>query len=100
LLRNIVLRGRTGAIVWAYRTVVPLGPWVVRRWRDDERQPYRWALEASLPPGAVPDAFGLRQRPLLFTAPQWRAGHFCFPVRGAVATGAGKLVVDLDPPER
>lgn len=96
MFRAMTLHGPTGAIVWGYRDVATVTSWKVRKFRDDDRKPWRWVLDATI---ATADHFCLRQRPLIFTAPR-KAGQFCFPVRELnVAADATRLTANLGPPE-
>lgn len=97
MFRRLTLTGRSGSIVWGYRSVATLVQWTVRRTREDEKHPWQWELEARLSPGI--DQFCLRQRPLLFTAPRHK-GMFCWPVQELTITAeATRLTARLGPPE-
>lgn len=102
MIRNAALHWKQeharGSIVWGYRDVAVLATCTVRRWRDDDTKPWRWALEATL--SSAVDAFAMRQRPLLFIAPRQKAGHFCWPVRELTIAAEGRrLTATLGPPE-
>jgi hypothetical protein len=83
------LVGSGGAILWGYRTAA-----AVRTWRIVKTETH-WQLVAQL---ERVDAFGCRQKPLLFSAP--RAGGFwCWPVE-SIDVVALQLVARLGPPEQ
>jgi hypothetical protein len=58
---QITLHGGTASILWGYHTAAELASWRIAQRRG------QWVLTAAI---RRADAFQLRQRPLLFTAPR------------------------------
>lgn len=98
MLRTLTVRGRGGSLVWGYHTAARLASWTVERERDDETKPWTWRLSATL--DGTADAFVLRQRPLLFSAPRrGHTGFWCWPVQTLNVTVADRAVAaTLGPP--
>jgi len=69
MFERITLHGESASLVFVYHTAAKLTAWQIQRAKDSTE----WTLTARV---AKSDAFQLRQRPLLFTAPHekgfWR----------------------------
>lgn len=83
--------------MWGYRPAATIGSWTVERRRDTKQSPWEWTLRATL--AGVPDAFALRQRPLLFSAPR-KGGFFVWPVQRIDVHEARTVTASLGPPEQ
>ena len=88
------LFGKAGTVLWGYRPAVELTAW--RIVQDKTKQ---WILVGT--PRRV-DAFGLRQTPLMFTAPrpETRDGFWSWGIEKIVECGPARIVAWLGPPER
>jgi hypothetical protein len=64
LFTSLTLRGVRGRLSWGYRTAADLSTWTIRRPEGPDPE---WTLVASV---VSADGYGVRQRPLLFTAPR------------------------------
>jgi hypothetical protein len=83
------VHGGEGTIVWGYHTAA-----VFRSWTASRTPQGAWTLQATVQRA---DAYQLRQRPLLFTAPR-KGGYYCFPILG-LTLGDKTLAATLGPPE-
>lgn len=94
MFQNLTLRGDRASLLWGYHTAAALGKWKIAR-----NEAGQWMLSARM---ARVDAFQLRQRPLLFTAPRDGAhdGWWAWGVEGEVQVGTHRLVAYLGPPEQ
>lgn len=96
-LQDLTLRGRAGSLVWGYRSAATVSTWSVERRRPEDDGPWEWTLRGRVD-GKV-DAFALRQRPLLFSAPR-RGGFFTWPVKTLhVIETPPSVIATLSPPE-
>lgn len=93
---NVRLRGREGSLLWGYRQAATVGEWSITKAQVPKGQPPRWQLCATVKQS---DAFQLRQKPLLFSAPRDK-GMWCWGVEGDVQIAGGKLIVQLGQPEQ
>lgn len=92
MFQSLTLHGGAATILWGYRPAATLRSWRIAKVQG------RWTLRATL---ERPDAFMLRQRPLLFTAPREGAhdGFWAWGVE-AIEVGATQLTATLGPPEQ
>lgn len=86
------LHGGAASILWGYRPAATLRSWSIAKVNG------QWTLTATL---ERPDAFMLRQTPLLFTAPREGAhdGFWAWGVE-AITVGTHNLTARLGPPEQ
>jgi hypothetical protein len=93
LYHHVRIRGVKGALLWGYHQAATFNGWVIRKGADGQ-----WILTATLKQG---NAFQLRQRPLLFTAPRegTRDGFWAWGVE-SVHVGTTQVVAMLGPPEQ
>jgi len=92
IFNAITLRGIRGSLVHGYRPAASCPTWAISR----GTKAGEWALSATV---EGVNAFALRQRPLLFTAPRKR-GLWCFPVQQLTLTDdARSLRATLGQPE-
>lgn len=93
------MRGARASLVWGYRPAAQLGAYVVERRRKGiSKGPWIWTLRAPLT--GTFDAFALRQRPLLLSAPR-RGGFWCWPVQTLhVIESPRSVIAQLGPPEQ
>ena len=92
LFTSLTLRGVRGRLSWGYRTAADLSTWTIRRPEGPDPE---WTLVASV---VSADGYGVRQRPLLFTAPR-QGGFWCWPVQQVHRLIDGQLIARLGPPE-
>jgi len=90
---SLRLHGGAASILWGYRPAATLRNWHIAKADDG-----RWMLTATI---ERIDAFGSRQKGLLFTAPHERGrdGHWAWGVN-SVQLGDRRLVAHLGPPEQ
>jgi hypothetical protein len=98
VFRSITITGTTGSIVWGYQDAARLSAWSIRRHAPDATHDGRWLLTAHC---AWIDAYRLRQRRLLFTAPRDK-GRWCWLLKTDTLErrGPSTIVVQLGPPEQ
>ena len=91
MFRSLTLRGGPAALLWGHRTAAALSSWRIGK---DEG---KWVLVATI---RQADAFQLRQRPLLFTAPRDK-GFWAWPITTLeVGPPYTSLRATLGPPEQ
>jgi hypothetical protein len=93
-LRQLRIVGTRGALLWGYHEAAILGSWTIRK--TGKPGQYVWTLAATL---TRVEAFQIRQRPLLFSAPRFGGGMWAWGV-DAVDVGATRIVARLGPPEQ
>ena len=88
------LFGRAGDVLWGYRPAIE-----ITSWRVGQNAQKQWILVGV--PKRI-DAFGAKQRPLLFTAPrpETRDGFWSFGVEKIIEVSAARIVAHIGPPER
>lgn len=91
MIDNLKLHGAAGTVLWGYRPAVEVGRWSITR----DPKTRGWVLRGT--PTRV-DAFGARQRPLLFTATREK-GFWAWGIE-SLEVSAKALVARLGPPER
>lgn len=94
MFQSLTLHGGTASLLWGYRTAAALRSWRIAK-HDG-----KWLLTATI---ARADAFQLRQRPLLFTAPheKGRDGWWAWGVESIeVGPPYTSLRATLGPPEQ
>lgn len=91
MFETLTLRGDRGAILWGHTAAATLGRWRIRRVEG------QWFMVAK--PTARPNAFGLRQRALLFTAIRDDKGFWAWPVVSVNVTD-DRILARLGPPEQ
>lgn len=89
MFQGLTLRGAAGSIVWGYQDAAVLKAWTIARTKK------AWTLNAIVD---TSNAFRLRQRPLLFTAPRDR-GRWCFQLQAMDVVGPNQIRATLGPPE-
>jgi len=94
VFQSLTLHGGQASLLWGYHTAA-----VLRKWKIARNDAGQWMLVAAI---ERLDAFQLRQRPLLFTAPRQGAhdGWWAWGVEGEVQVGTHRLVAYLGPPEQ
>jgi hypothetical protein len=90
VFRHLTVRGGSAAVLWGYRPAVTL-----RRWTITKPEGQSWTLTGTID---RVDAFMVRQRPLLFTAPRAQ-GFWAWGVE-SITGGPHTLVATLGPPEQ
>jgi hypothetical protein len=92
VFQHLTLHGGAAALLWGHRTAAELSSWHIARTGAGT-----WTLSATV---ARADAFQLRQKPLLFTAPRAR-GFWAWGVNAIeIAPPYRTLRATLGPPEQ
>lgn len=86
---NATVRGAAGQILWGYRPAAWLRSWTI------SKEHGQWRLRGT---ADRIDAFQLRQKPLIFTAPRGK-GQWCWPVT-SVVVNQQQIIGTLGPPEQ
>ncbi len=89
------LFGRAGTVLYGYRPALEVSSWRIVQ----DAKTKQWILHGT--PTRL-DAFLVRQRPLLFTAPrpETRDGFWSWGVEKIIHAEPGRVIAWLGPPER
>jgi len=89
---GLTVRGVRGSLLWGYQDAAALGTWAIRK-APNQRD---WILSATV---ARFDAFRVRQKNLMFTAPR-PGGFWSWPIVGQVQIDGAALMARLGKPEQ